>query len=41
MPGTHKRLEPLQLDEGFDELYYASINNAKDFIIQEWNHEIW
>lgn len=40
MPGTHKRLELLELDEGFDELYSVSINDAQDFIIQEWNHEI-
>jgi hypothetical protein len=40
MAGTHKRLELLQLDEGYGELYYVSINDAQDFIIQEWNHEI-
>lgn len=40
MLGIHKRLELLQLDEGFDELYYVSINDAHELIIQEWNHEI-
>jgi hypothetical protein len=40
MPGTYKRLELLQLDEGYDEPYYVSINDAQDFITQEWNHEI-
>ena len=40
MPGTHKRLELLELDEGFDELYYVSINDAQEFVIQKWNHEI-
>lgn len=38
--GTHKRLQLPQFDEGFDELYYVSINNGHDFVIQEWNDEI-
>lgn len=38
--GTYKRLQLPQLDEGFDELHYVSINEANDFVIQEWNHEI-
>jgi predicted kinase len=38
--GTHKRLQLPELDEGFDELYYVSINDAQDFVIQEWNHEL-
>ena len=40
LPDTHKRLELPQLNEEFAELYYVSINDARDFIIQEWNHEI-
>ncbi len=38
--GTYKRLQLPQLDEGFDELYYVSIDDTQNFIIQEWNHEI-
>lgn len=37
---THKRLELPQLAEQFDKTYYMCINNAQDFIIQEWNYDI-
>jgi len=40
LSNTHKRLEVPQFNQGYDELYYVSINDAQDFIIQEWNHEI-
>lgn len=37
--GTAGRLEIPNYDEGFDQLYYVSIENNR-FIIKEWNHEI-
>ena len=37
--GTHKKLEIPSYDEGFDELYFVSLNN-KEFKIEEWKNEI-
>jgi len=34
--GTYGRLEMPRLDEGFDELFYVRIRNAKEFTIEEW-----
>jgi predicted kinase len=36
---TFKKLEVLDLEEGFDELYYVEIEND-GFTIKEWAHEI-
>lgn len=37
--GTFNSLESPGYNEGFDELYYVSINDG-EFIIKEWNNEI-
>ena len=37
---THRKLELPKYDEGFDELFYVSINDAGEFIVTEWNDEI-
>jgi predicted kinase len=38
--GTAKRLELPQRNEGFDELYYVSIGDGGQFIVEEWNDEV-
>jgi len=38
--GTYKRLQLPTFDEGFDELYYVSINENNGFEIKEWQHEL-
>lgn len=37
---TYKRLELPKLDEGFNELYYVSIEQNGEFQIQKWTDEI-
>ncbi|MCP4157596.1 MAG: AAA family ATPase [bacterium] len=34
--GTYGRLEPPHRDEGFDALYYVSINERNEFQVEEW-----
>ena len=38
--GTAKRLARPRLDEGFDELHYVRIDNAGEFIVEEWRDEV-
>ena len=38
--GAFNRLQIPQFDEGFDELFYVSINKANEFIIADWVNEI-
>lgn len=37
--GTHKRLELPSLSEGFDELYYISIDDG-EFVVNDWQDEV-
>lgn len=37
---THRKLELPNYDEGFDQLFYVSINDAGEFIVTEWSDEI-
>ena len=37
--GTYARLELPEFEEGFDQLFYVSINN-NTFSIEDWNNEI-
>ncbi len=37
---THRKLELPKYDEGFDELFYVSINDAGEFIVTEWSDEV-
>ncbi len=38
--GTYKRLQLPSHAEGFDELYYVTIDRDRGFIIEEWNDEL-
>jgi hypothetical protein len=38
--GTYKRLQLPRREEGFDGLYYVSINEAGEFIVEEWADEV-
>lgn len=38
--GTYKQLQLPTRDEGFDALYYVSINAAGDFIVKDWLDEV-
>lgn len=38
--GAFKRLEIPKFDEGFDELFYVSINDENDFVVEDWKDEI-
>jgi predicted kinase len=38
--GTYKRLELPSYDEGFDQLFYVTINEANEFVVQEWSDEV-
>ncbi len=40
LKGTHAKLELPEYSEGFDQLYYVSLNNSGGFTVQEWNDEI-
>src|SRR5215217_4216219 len=35
--GTHKRLEPPNPDEGFDELFLVTIGESGEFVVREWS----
>ncbi|WP_418360261.1 AAA family ATPase [Sphingobacterium detergens] len=37
--GTHKKLQIPSLDEGFDKLYYVTLD-AEGFIIKDWENEV-
>lgn len=37
--GTYRRLQLPQLTEGFDLLHYVTIDEANNFIVQEWKNE--
>ncbi|MGE8377221.1 MAG: ATP-binding protein [Sphingobacterium sp.] len=37
--GTHKKLQIPALEEGFDKLYYVSLNE-EGFIIKDWQNEV-
>ena len=38
--GTHTKLETPALDEGFDELFYVTLNNGGGFSVQPWSDEV-
>ena len=38
--GTYKRLELPRYAEGFDQLFYVSINEHNEFVVEEWRDEI-
>ena len=37
---SFKRLQLPKLEEGFDDLFYVSINEENDFIVEDWKDEI-
>jgi predicted kinase len=37
---THKKLQIPVLAEGFDKLFYVSINETGEFVIQDWADEV-
>lgn len=37
---SFKRLQIPRFDEGFDELFYVSINEENQFIVEDWKDEI-
>lgn len=37
---THRKLELPSLDEGFDQLFYVAINDANEFVVQEFHDEV-
>jgi predicted kinase len=37
---SFKRLQISKLEEGFDELFYVSINEENDFVVEDWKDEI-
>lgn len=38
--GAFKRLQIPKFDEGFDELFYVSINEENQFVVEEWKDEV-
>lgn len=38
--GAFKKLQLPNFEEGFDELYYVSINDENLFLVEEWKNEI-
>lgn len=38
--GTYKKLVLPAYDEGFDKLYYVSIGEDNNFIVEEWKNEL-
>ena len=38
--GTYKRLQLPTFDEGFNQLFYVSIGENNEFVIQEWQREL-
>jgi predicted kinase len=37
---THRKLELPAFDEGFEQLFYVTINDVGEFVVQEWNDEV-
>jgi predicted kinase len=37
---THRKLELPSFDEGFEQLFYVTINDGGEFLIQEWRDEV-
>ncbi|MBS1809291.1 MAG: AAA family ATPase [Acidobacteria bacterium] len=37
---THRKLELPRFDEGFEQLFYVTINDVGEFIVQEWSDEV-
>lgn len=37
--GAFKRLQIPKFDEGFDELFYVSINEENNFVVEDWKSE--
>lgn len=37
---THKKLQLPALSEGIDKLFYVSINQTGEFVVQDWANEI-
>lgn len=37
---THRKLELPSFDEGFDQLFYVAINDAHEFVVQEFHDEV-
>jgi predicted kinase len=38
--GAFKRLQIPQFNEGFDELFYVSINEENKFVVEDWKDEV-
>lgn len=38
--GSFKRLQIPHFEEGFDELFYVSINNENQFVVEVWKDEV-
>lgn len=38
--GSFKRLQIPHFEEGFDELFYVSINNENQFVVEDWKDEV-
>lgn len=38
--GSYKKLELPSYSEGFDKLYYVSINELEQFVIEDWQDEV-
>jgi predicted kinase len=38
--GTYKRLQLPRQEEGFDALYYVRVNEAGEFVVEEWVDEV-
>lgn len=38
--GSFKRLQVPQFNEGFDALFYVSIDNENNFVVEDWKNEI-
>ena len=38
--GTYKQLQLPTREEGFDDLYYVCLNDAGDFVVEEWLDEV-
>ena len=37
---SFKRLQIPKFDEGFDELFYVSINDENNFVVEDWKDEV-
>lgn len=38
--GTYRKLEVPSFEEGFDQLYSVTINEAGEFVVREWKDEV-